>query len=48
MEAFYGLLPMAKQAWPLMDIKDTGKVPNQKMAKSQIVVIFLEKSFALV
>ena len=36
-----------KLARLLMDIKDTGKVPNQKMAESQIVLV-LVKIFALV
>ena len=32
---------MANLAGPLMDVKDTGKVPNRKVAKSQIVLILL-------
>ena len=58
MKTFYGLLPMAKLGRPLMDVKDTGKVGNQKMAKSRIVllvlvlllilVLVLDKSFALI
>ena len=39
---------MAKLAEPLMDVRNTGKVPNWKVAKSRIVLILvLGKSFAL-
>ena len=48
----YGLLPMAKLAEPLLGVRDTGKVPNRKVAKSGIVlvlvlVLVLDKTFAL-
>ena len=40
---------MAKQAKPLIGVRNTGKVPNQKVAKSLIVLgLVLGKSFALV
>ena len=44
---------MAKLAEPLMGVRNTGKVPNRKAAKSQIVlllilVLVLDKSFAVV
>ena len=35
----YGPLMMAKLAGPLVSVKDTGKVQNQRVAKSQIVLI---------
>ena len=38
---------MAKLAEPLMDIRGTGKVENQKLAKSRIVLV-LVFDFALV
>ena len=45
-----GLLQMAKLAESSMDVRNTGKVPNQKVAKSQIVLLLLvlDKKFALV
>ena len=42
---------MAKLAEPLMGVRNTGKVPNRKVAKSRIVLVLvfvLEKKFALV
>ena len=36
-----GPLPMAILTGPLMSINDTGKVPNRKVAKSQIVLLIL-------
>ena len=37
MKTLYGLLSMAKLAEPLLVVIHTGKVPNWKVAKSQIV-----------
>ena len=40
---------MAKLAEPLIGVSNTGKVPNQKVAKSRIfLVLVLDKSFVLV
>ena len=40
---------MTKLAESLMGVGDIGKVPNRKVAKSQIVlVLVLDKSFALI
>ena len=40
---------MAKLAEPLVGVRNIGKVPNQNVAKSQIVllVLVLDKKFAL-
>ena len=45
----YGLLPMTKLAEPFMAIRNTSKISNRNVAKSQIVLfLILDKSFALV
>ena len=47
MKAYLWSTNDGKLAGLLIDIKDTSKVPNQKVAKSQIVLV-LVKIFALV
>ena len=37
----YGLLTMAMLVKPLMGVKDSGKVRNQRVAKSQIVLLLI-------
>ena len=47
----YGLVPMAKLAEPLVGVRNTGKVPNGKVAKSHFLLLVLDvldKKFALV
>ena len=39
---------MAKLAEPLVSGRNTGKVPNRKVAKSHFLLLVLDKSFALI
>ena len=43
-----GPLPMAILTGPLMSVNDTGKVPNRKVAKSQIVLILINNVLILI
>ena len=37
----YGLIPMAKLVEPLVCVRNTGKLPNRKVLKSQIVLVLV-------
>ena len=43
-----GPLPMAILTGPLMGVNDTGKVPNRKVAKSQIVLLIINVGRTLI